>query len=172
MSVENNTNEILNIFADFEDEQKIVEESEKYLTFYVAKQLFALPSSEVIEMITMQPITYIPSVPSFVKGVINIRGKVVPLVELETKLKGTSAVYNRETSIVVVEIGETHVGFIVDKVEDVTDVYKSQIGDVPKTSKKETSNEFVLGMIKFKDSVAMILNCKTILDLEEIDELK
>lgn len=140
-------------------------EKEKYLTFFVDKQLYSIPSSQVIEIISISPVTYLPKLPEFVKGVINIRGKVIPLIELQLRLKKTSAVYDEHTCIIVVEIGDNSVGFIVDRVHDVTDISKSQISPPPKMSNAEKEREFLAGIAKLGDGIAMILDtAKTIAD--------
>ena len=95
---------------------------EKYLTFYIENQLYAIPSSQVMEIIRMQPITFMPNMPSFVKGIINLRGKIVPLIDLNMKFGKPGSEYNDRTSIVVVEAEDINVGLIVEAVNDVTDI--------------------------------------------------
>ncbi len=137
---------------------EIDNQTEKYLTFFVDKQLYTIPSSQVIEIISMLPITYMPRLPEFVKGVINIRGKVIPVIELQMRLKKTPAVYDDQTCIIVIEIGELIAGFIVDQVHDVTDIAKNQISPAPKVSKKDKERDFLCGIAKLNDSIAMILD--------------
>jgi len=143
---------------------------EKYLTFFIDDQLFAIQSSRVVEIIRMQPITFMPKLPSFVKGVINLRGKIVPLIDLRIKLGKASMEYDDHTSIVVVETSESSVGFIVDMVNDVTDISKNQISDPPKLA-KDTTNNFVIGIATLENGVAMLLNPVRIL-AEDEDEAK
>ena len=138
-------------------------EKEKYLTYFVDSQLYSVPSNQVIEIISLTPVTYLPKLPEFIKGVINIRGKVIPLIELQLRLKKTPAVYDEHTCIVVVEVGDTSVGFIVDKVHDVTDIAVSQISPPPKITNTTRERQFLAGIAKLPVGIAMILDvAKTI----------
>jgi purine-binding chemotaxis protein CheW len=131
--------------------------TEKYLTFFINEQLFAIQSSQVVEIIRMQPITFMPKLPSYVKGVINLRGKIVPLIDLRLKLGKAPIEYDEHTSIVVAETSDSNVGFIVDRVNDVTDISKKQISDPPKLA-KETATNYVAGIATLEKGVAMLLN--------------
>lgn len=141
-------------------------QAEKYLTFFIENQLFALKSSEVVEIIRMQPITFLPKLPSFIKGVINLRGKIVPLIDLRLKLEKPAAEYNDMTSIIVSETGSFIVGFIVDKVNDVTDISKNQISESPRLA-RDTGNHYVTGIATLGSSVALVLNVMQLLEESE-----
>lgn len=146
----------------------VADEAEKYLTFFIDSQLYTIPSSQVIEIISMQLVTYMPSVPDFVKGVINIRGKVIPVIELQMRLKKTCAIYDEHTCIVVVEIGDSNVGFIVDQVQDVTDISKKQIAPPPKVSKANLVDQgYLYGIAKLSDGIAMVLDSVKIMQDKE-----
>lgn len=150
--------------SDVENTTNVDTEAEKYLTFFVDQQLYTIPSSQVIEIISIQPVTYMPSVPEFVKGVINIRGKVIPLIELQFRLKGVHPEYDSQTCIIVVEIGDVSVGFIVDRVDDVTDISKQQINPPPKLKNKtDKSHEFLSGIAKLPNKIAMVLDSQKVL---------
>jgi purine-binding chemotaxis protein CheW len=142
--------------------------TEKYLTFFIDEQLFAIQSSQVVEIIRMQPITFMPKLPHFVKGVINLRGKIVPLIDLRIKLGKVPIEYDEHTSIVVIETGDASVGFIVDRVNDVTDISKNQISDSPRLA-KDVTNNYVAGIATLENEVAMLLSPVSILAEEEED---
>lgn len=144
--------------------------TEKYLTFFIEEQLFAIQSSQVVEIIRMQPITFMPNLPSFVKGVINLRGKIVSLIDLRLKLNKDPMEYDDHTSIVVTESGDFSVGFIVDRVNDVTDISKNQISDSPKLAKDATKN-YVAGIATLENGVAMLLNVTKLLEKSD-EEIK
>lgn len=131
--------------------------TEKHLTFFIDNQLFAIRSSQVVEIIRMQPITFMPKLPPFVKGVINLRGKIVPLIDLRLKLGKEPAEYDEHTSIVVVDTEDISVGFIVDRVNDVTDISKDQISESPKLA-KAAENNYVAGIATLENEVAMVLD--------------
>lgn len=140
--------------------------TEKYLTFYIDEQLFAIQSSQVVEIIRTQPITYIPKLPPYVIGVINLRGKIVPLIDLRLKFDKTPREYDDYTSVVVVETGELSVGFIVDRVNDVTDISVNQISDSPKLS-KDTTHSYVTGIATLLGQPIMLLDTVKILSNDD-----
>lgn len=137
-------------------------QTEKYLTYFIENQLFAFKSSEVVEIIRMQPITFVPKLPPFVKGVINLRGKIVPLIDLRLKLGKPAVAYDEQTSIIVSEAETLTVGFIVDKVNDVTDISKTQISESPKLA-HDSGNHFVTGIATLDGAVALILDVMQLL---------
>ena len=138
--------------------------SEKYLTFFIDRQLYALPTSQVVEIIRLQPITLVPNLPEYVKGVINLRGKIVPLIDMRLKFSKESIPYNNLTSIVIVEDGEITAGLIVDSVKDVRDVAKNQICGAPKYKKvTEDSDRYVNSIASLGKESAMVLDIERIL---------
>ena len=136
--------------------------TEKYLTFFIDKQLYAIPSGEVVEIMSMQPITYIPNLPSFIKGVINLRGKIVPLIDIRIKFNKDELPYGSRTNIIVVETNDLNAGLIVDTVDDVIDVYQDQINKSQNYS-KNNDNNYVYGIITMNESI-MMLDLLKILD--------
>lgn len=142
------------------------EDVQKYLTFYIDGQLFSIPSSRVVDIIRMQPITYMPKLPSFVKGVINIRGKIVPLIDLRLKFHKEFREYDEHTCIIVTEMDENSVGFIVDRVNDVTDVDTSEIRPNPRLN--EPLVEYIHGVTKLDGKIVLFLDIQKIVQDDEI----
>ena len=138
--------------------------TEKYLTFYIDGQLYSVPTSQVVEIIRMQPITYMPNTIDYVKGVINLRGKVVPVIDMRLRFKKEEKPYDTRTSIVIVESGEMTVGLIVDTVKDVRDVSAEQINKSPR-SKGQSANgkNFVCGIVTLDNESAMLLDTAKVL---------
>lgn len=135
---------------------------EKYLTFYIQGQLYAIPSSQVVEIIRMQPITFMPKMPAFVKGIINLRGKIVPLIDICMKFGKTTSEYDDRTSIIVVETEDYNVGLIVEGVNDVTDISENQISESPTLSKGDM-NRYVYGIATLENEIAMLLDIMKVL---------
>lgn len=156
-------NKVENIFSKSGSSSNENVPTEKYLTFFIDGQLFAIQSSQVVEIIRMQPITFMPKLPPYVKGVINLRGKIVPLIDLRLKLNKGAMEYDDHTSIVVIEAGDFSVGFIVDRVNDVADIARNQISDSPKLAKDSTNN-YVAGIATLETGVAMLLNVTKLLE--------
>jgi purine-binding chemotaxis protein CheW len=143
-----------------EDNTQKTTTAETFLTFYIDNHLFAIPSKQIVEIITIQEITYIPNLPDFVKGVTNIRGKIVPLIDLRIKFHMESSPYDQQTCIIITET-ETHsVGYIVDKVSDVTNIAADQISDPPKAT--DSFAGYITGITKINQKITYIL------DVEEI----
>lgn len=144
---------------------------EKYLTFFIDSQLYAIPSNQVIEIIRMQPITYMPKLPEFVKGVINLRGKIVPLIDMRLKFSKEEIPYEERTSIIICEVEDMSIGIIVDSVNDVSDISASEISNAPKFT-NDSGNGYICGMVHLSENVAMLLNMENILanrDTIEVD---
>lgn len=138
--------------------------TEKYLTFYIDGQLYSIPTSQVVEIIRTQPITYMPNTVGYVKGVINLRGKVVPVVDMRLRFKKEERPYDSRTSIVIVESGDMTVGLIVDTVKDVRDVAAAQISESPKPKGRDSGGrDFVCGIVSLDGESAMLLNTAKVL---------
>jgi purine-binding chemotaxis protein CheW len=138
----------------------------KYLTFSLAGEEYGLEILKVREIIGIMDITAMPQVPPEVKGVINLRGKVIPVIDLRLKFGMEAAVYTDQTCIVVVDVG-TLVGVIVDTVQEVLDIDASQI-DPPPPLGAAVDTGFVLGMGKVKDDVKILLDIDRVLGTQDI----
>lgn len=143
---------------------------EKYLTFFIEDQLFAIPSNQVMEIIRMQPITYMPKMPIYIKGIINLRGKIVPLIDLAQRFDKPQKEYDDRTSIIVVDTSNYNVGLIVEAVNDVTDISLNQITDSP-TLAKGAGNRYVKGIATLETGVAMLLDVDKVLENAEDESL-
>jgi purine-binding chemotaxis protein CheW len=140
--------------------------SGKYLTFTLAAEAYGVPVLKVREIITMLPITSVPQMPSHVKGVINLRGKVIPVIDLRTKLGLLDSPASENNCIVVVQLpargGELrNIGLIVDAVEEVTNVAAEDI-EPPPDFGGTVGVEYLLGMAKVKGVV------KSLLDIDRV----
>jgi len=142
----------------------------KYLTFSLANEEYGLEILKVREIIGIMDITAVPQMPPYVKGVINLRGKVIPVIDLRLKFGLEPAEYTDQTCIVVVDVG-TLTGIIVDTVQEVLDIDSSQI-DPPPPLGGSIDTSFVLGMGKVKDDVKILLDIDKVLDADEIREIE
>ncbi|MCK4341236.1 MAG: purine-binding chemotaxis protein CheW [Phycisphaerae bacterium] len=141
----------------------------KYLTFSLAGEEYGLEILKVREIIGIMDITALPRVPPAVKGVINLRGKVIPVLDLRLKFGLEPAEYTDETCIVVVDVGSL-VGVIVDTVQEVLDIADEQI-DPPPPLGAAVDTTFVLGMGKVKDAVKILLDIDQVLRSDEMTSL-
>ncbi len=146
-------------------------QSTQYLTFTLGKEDFALDISKVREVLNYTSITRVPRMPQFLSGVINLRGNVVPVIDLRLKLGMNAIRKTADTCIVIVEIevdGEmTHMGALADSVKEVIDLDPSQISPPPKLGTKLKS-EFIKGMGKQDERFLIILDIACILSDDEL----
>jgi len=147
----------------------------KYLTFTLAEEEYGIGILRIKEIIGMMPITTIPQTPEFVKGVINLRGKVIPVVDLRLRFGMDSIDYTERTCIIVVEIagqaGTVMIGIVVDAVSEVLNIKGEDIEDTP-TFGTKLNTEYILGMAKMEGSVKILLDIGRVLTGEEIATLK
>lgn len=106
-------------------------ENQRLLTFVTGGELYAADISAVTDIIEIPPITYVPMLPDYIRGIINLRGKVVPVIDLAKRLRLCDEIYDRQSCIIVFSIKSSSVGFIVSRVRDVIDVIPQQISPTP-----------------------------------------
>ena len=147
----------------------------KYLTFRLANEEYGIEILHVQEIIGMVPVTQVPKTPEFVRGVINLRGKVIPIVDLRRKFGMDSTEDTEKTCIVVVQIsggsGNVTMGFIVDEVSEVLDIPAQEIEDAPSFG-ASLDTAYILGMAKTKGSVKILVDIDKVLASEEIMQLE
>jgi purine-binding chemotaxis protein CheW len=133
----------------------------KYLTFALGEEQFGLEILKVREIIGYMDITAVPQTPAHVRGVINLRGQVIPVVDLRSKFGMESAEVTEQTCIIVVEISNTdrtfNTGIVVDNVNEVLDIMGKDIEDAPQFG-SSVNTDFILGMGKVGDSVKILLD--------------
>jgi len=143
------------------------ERAGKYLTFVLAEEDYGLEILKVREIMGILNITTVPHTPYYVKGVVNIRGKVIPIVDLRLKFDMPETEYTDETCIIVVYVGNVEVGIIVDRVSEVMDIPEGDIEDSPEFGAEvETHN--ILGMSKAGGKVTILLDINQVLGGEEL----
>lgn len=147
----------------------------KYLTFALGSEEFGLEILKVREIIGYMPITAVPQTPSYVKGVINLRGQVIPVVDLRSKFVMHTAETTSETCIIVVETtqdsGKCNTGIVVDRVRDVLDVLEENIEDAPNFG-VGVNTDCILGMGKIGDSVKILLDIDRVLGGTDLASLR
>jgi purine-binding chemotaxis protein CheW len=143
----------------------------KYLTFKLADEVYGLEILKVREIVKIMEITLVPQMPGYVRGVVNLRGKVIPVIDLRLRFGLPEAEYNDETCIIVVNLGGTETGIVVDTVQEVADIKDSQIEPPPSVG-NEVDTHFILGMGKVGDRVNILLDIDRILGSEEVAALE
>jgi purine-binding chemotaxis protein CheW len=143
----------------------------KYLTFNLAGEEYGLGILKVKEIIGLMPITVVPQTPPYVKGVVNLRGKVIPVIDLRLKFSIAAAEYTERTCIIVVEISAARrmilMGILVDSVSEVLNIKAADIEETPSFGAR-LNTEYILGMAKAGGSIKILLDIDKILSSEEI----
>jgi len=146
----------------------------KYLTFRLLNEEYGLEILKVREIIGMMAITSLPRTPLFVRGVINLRGKVIPVIDLRRKFEMESAEDTDQTCIIVVDVasksGSIQIGILVDSVSEVLDILGEDIEVAPSFG-TNIDTAFILGMAKTKGSVKILLNIERVLSSEELESV-
>lgn len=146
----------------------------KHLIFQLEKRNYGIPILTVNEIIGIMNIIPMPKSPDFVKGIINLRGKIIPVIDLRSKFGMPNKDYDSQTCIIIVNIhieNETkQVGIVVDIVSEVVDIPLSEMEKPPKYT-AQSNNDCLSGIGKIKEQVILILNIEKIINTEEIIEL-
>ncbi len=140
----------------------------KFLTFSIGKESYGLEIKYVTEIIGIQDITNIPEMPIYVKGIINLRGKIIPVIDVRLRFKKELRDYNERTCIIVVDIKDISIGLIVDHVAEVLVITTENIVPPP-DSKIGFHNRYVKGIGKTGSEVKLLLDCDKLLNDDEID---
>jgi purine-binding chemotaxis protein CheW len=153
----------------------IADKEGKYLTFSLNKEEYGIGILKIKEIIGMMQVTSVPRTPAFVKGVINLRGKVIPVIDLRLRFDMQAIAYNERTCIIVVEIagssGTVQIGIVVDAVSEVLNIKAAEIEETPAFGAK-MKTDYILGMAKMGDGVKILLDIDRVLSTEEIVSLE
>lgn len=142
----------------------------KYLTFFLAGEEYGLEILKVSEIIGMQPVTRVPRMPEFVRGVINLRGKVIPITDLRRKF-GMDVEGQEDSCIIVVQMQGVQTGIVVDSVSEVVAITDADIEDAPSFG-AGIRTEFLLGIGKAGGRVKLLLDIDKVLATSELDALQ
>jgi purine-binding chemotaxis protein CheW len=154
-------------------EQSIVQEEDtqkgKFLTFMLGNENYGLEIKYVTEIIGIQEITGIPEVPEYIMGIINLRGKIIPVMDVRLRFKKTFKEYNDRTCVIVIEISGISMGMIVDSVSEVLTIPEGEIVQPPDF--RNGGNRYIKGIGKVGNEVKLILDCQKLLNDEELENI-
>lgn len=140
----------------------------KVMTFNIGEQVYGIEIQYVVEIIGMSHITKVPHVPNYIKGIINVRSKVVPIVDIRTRFGKPEIPYTSRTCIITLSFNDISVGIIVDSVADVEDIHTGDISATP-PSNNVNENDFIQYMIRSEnDNTKLILDVAKLLDEQEV----
>ncbi len=139
----------------------------KYLTFVLDDRRYAFSIKNVIEIIGIQDITPVPESPSYMKGIINLRGRIIPLIDMRLRFKKEEIPYNKRTSIIIVRIADVDIGFIVDRVEEVVDISADEISPPPVVT-MDSASRYVMAIGKIKGDIILLLDQEKLFSRDEL----
>jgi purine-binding chemotaxis protein CheW len=141
----------------------------KFLTFAIGNEFYGLEICFVTEIIGIQPITEVPELPDYIKGIINLRGKIIPVMDVRLRFKKPFREYNDRTCVVVVDIRDVSVGLIVDSVCEVISIPDADIVLPPDV--RNAQNKYIKGIGKVSGEIKLLLDCDRLLNEHEADHL-
>lgn len=148
--------------TDMEDTQK-----GKFLTFTLGNEAYGIEIQFVTEIIGIQSITEVPEIPQYIKGIINLRGKIIPVMDVRLRFGKSPKDYNDRTCIIVVDIMEMSIGLIVDSVSEVISIPDTEI--VPPPELNKAGSRYIKGIGKVGNEVKLLLDCQKLLNEEDTD---
>lgn len=159
--------------ADFFDIDEDDEDTlaNKYLTFKTGKESYGISIRHIREIIEIQKISEMPEMPSYVKGVINLRGRVIPVIDLRLRFHMETREYDDRTCIIITEVNQVLIGFIVDSVEEVVEIQETQIEPPPRFKTVEGHDRYISGIGKTGQTVKIILDIEKIIVENDLDSI-
>ena len=154
--------------------QEMLEQEEdtqkgRFLTFALSNESYGIEIRYVTEIIGIQPVTEVPELPEYIKGIINLRGKIIPVMDVRLRFKKPFREYNDRTCVIVVDIKDVSIGLIVDNVAEVLSIPDTEIVAPPEVSRG--SNRYIKGIGKVSGEVKLLLDCDKLLNDDEADSL-
>lgn len=156
-----------NLLDEDEDEDTI---KDMFLTFQLGQEDYGIEISHVTEIVGMQNITEVPDMPNFVKGVVNLRGQVIPVIDMRLRFRMSPREYDERTCIVVVDIQNIQLGLVVDTVNEVRTIPQESISPPPKVCNSQASR-YIKGMGKVGEEVLILLDADKVMFEEELATL-
>ncbi len=160
-------NDYIDIYKDNQEDDVDLQHM-KFLTFVLENRTFAVPIKEVIEIIEVQEAMPVPEFPDYVKGIINTKGRVVPIIDMRLRFQMEEAEYTERTCIVICSICSVEIGFVVDTVKAVISLEEDMIAPPPVISTDKVT-KYITGVAKYEDDLVIILDAKKILDEKGLD---
>ncbi len=143
----------------------------KYLTFHVGAEDYGIEIRHVTEIIGIQKITLVPDLPEFIMGVINLRGQVIPVMDVRCRFRMPAREYDERTCIIVVQVSGRAIGLVVDQVNEVADITEAQIEPPPQV-RTTCDDSYLQGMGKLGEEVKILLDIGRLLGNEASDLLE
>ncbi|MGL5973039.1 MAG: chemotaxis protein CheW [Oscillospiraceae bacterium] len=151
------------------NKMKIDDLEGKYLSFYISGALYSVELYKILEIISIQPITYLPKMPHYIKGIINLRGKIIPVIDINLKFSNEQNIYDEKTCIIVVNIDNFQIGLIVDNVQEVINSSSVSISSIPDFS-DINNNKYLDFIIKNENNVILNIDCSKLIGSSQLED--
>lgn len=158
------------ILKRFNVEEEVDLEAKKYLTFLIDKQFYAFPIRDVLSIIEVQEVIAVPEFPSYVKGIINLRGQIIPIIDVRLRFRKEEAAYTERTCFIVVTINDVNIGFVVDTVDEVIGIEDENISPPPAMA-TDGAARYLMGVGKIEGKIVLLLDAKKMLNDDELSSL-
>jgi len=139
---------------------------DRFLTFHIGEEDYGIEIAYVTEIVGIQKITAVPDMPDFIKGVINLRGQVIPVMDVRCRFSMTARPYDERTCVIVVKLNESSVGLVVDSVKEVIDIPEKNVSEPPRVAKADSAR-YIKGIGRVNEEVKILLNIGKLLFEDE-----
>ncbi|HPU62611.1 MAG TPA: chemotaxis protein CheW [Mobilitalea sp.] len=137
----------------------------RFLTFQLEKEVYGIEIKYVTEIIGIQSITEVPEMPAYIRGIINLRGRIIPVMDVRLRFKKNFKEYNDRTCVIVVNVDDLSIGLIVDSVSEVITIPEEDIAPPPDMG--NDGDKFIMGIGKVGNDVKLLLDCEKLLNYQE-----
>ncbi len=141
----------------------------RFLTFLLGSETYGIEIRYVTEIIGIQTITEVPELPDYIRGIINLRGKIIPVMDVRLRFKKSFREYNDRTCVIVVDIQNISIGLIVDSVSEVLSIPETEIVPPPEVSKE--GSKYIRGIGKVGNEVKLLLDCDKLLNDDDMNNI-
>ncbi len=157
--------------TDVLTEETLEEDTQRgrYLTFALDNELYGVEIKYITEIIGLQPITVVPELPEYICGIINLRGKIIPVMDIRLRFHKKAREYGDRTCVIIIDLMNLAMGLIVDSVEEVLSIPDSEIVDPAQVSM--VINKYIKGIGKVGNEVKLLLDCSKLLSVDDVERL-
>lgn len=147
------------------------EVEDKYLTFWTSDQIFGVSIADVVQIVQMQPVTEVPEFPSYAKGIITLRGSIIPIIDVRARFDMPEKEYDDRTCIIVCSMANQYLGFIVDSVDEVTLIPKNEVSAPPKLSNEKIA-EYLMGVSQRGSQLVLLIDMRKFIAPDQLEKLQ
>ncbi len=147
------------------------ETKDKYLTFWTGDRIFGVSIAEVVQIVQMQPFTEVPEFPDYARGIITLRGSIIPIIDVRKRFHMPDKTYDDRTCIIVCSIAGDYLGFVVDRVDEVTLIVPEEIAEPPVITDTDMT-DYLMGVSQREQHLILLMDMKKFLTQKQLKKLK